>query len=272
MNIKIKAFYVAEMAIPVKAVLNNLGNKVPEEVTIGNVADVEWSDGTVSKGVKHPASVYYIDNGKEKIIVDSGPGDLQRIRETREKRGDVFYIDTKLEWDLQTQLENAGVNPDDIDIVINTHLHWDHIGENTLFKNAKFYIQKDEIPYALQAPSYAPHYFGSMRNCLTDIASQIVFLDGDSNIAEGVDVWKVGGHTPGCQTVAVKTEKGVVALAADVIAKYENLEYDWPGPAGNIWNLTELVQAHQLLRKNADIVIPGHDWRVWDVFEGGVIG
>ncbi|WP_373893745.1 N-acyl homoserine lactonase family protein [Virgibacillus sp. CBA3643] len=272
MSITIKALYVSEQAVPVKAVLNNIGSNHPDGITINNISPVEWSDGTVSDGVKHPSSVYYIDNGTKKIIVDTGVGDVLRIKETREKRGDVFYIHSKPEWDLETQLNELGVTPDDIDIVINTHLHWDHIGENSLFKKAKFYVQKDEIPYALKAPGYAPHYFDSMRSCVTDIADQLVLLDGDAGITDGVDVWKVGGHSPGSQVVAVKTDKGVVALTADVIPKYDNWNHDWPGPAGNIWNLTELVQAHQTLKQKADIVIPGHDWRVWEVYEDGIIG
>ena len=168
--------------------------------------------------------------------------------ETRNLRGGVFYIDSKPKWDLKTQLEGLGVYPDDIDIVISTHLHWDHIGDNQLFKYAKFYIQKDELAYALTAPGFAPHYFSSLKHCISGISDKIVLLDGDSAVTDGIEVKKVGGHIPGMQVVSVKTNIGVVVLAADVIAKYENGEYDWPGPAGNIWSLTELIQAHQLLR------------------------
>src|SRR5699024_10453864 len=128
------------------AVLNNMGNNLPVGMSINNISTVEWSDGTSSEGVKHPASVYYIDNGKHKILVDTGVGDVQRIKNTREKRGDVFYLYSHPDWSLEKQLNDIGVTTGDIDIVINTHLHWDHIGENSLFKNATFYVQKDEIP------------------------------------------------------------------------------------------------------------------------------
>ncbi len=90
------------------------------------------------------------------------------------------------------------------------------------FRTSTIYVQKDEIPYALKAPAYAPHYFDSMRSCVVDIVDQLVLLDGDVGITDGVEVWKVGGHSPGSQVVTVKTEKGIVALAADVIPKYDN--------------------------------------------------
>ena len=271
MGITVRALSVMEQAVPVKAVLNNQPNRLPEGVFISGISDVEWSDGSVSQGVKHPGCVYYIDTGDYKIVVDTGAGDIELLSAFRRKRGDVFYLRDEPHWRLEAQLGRLGVSPDEIDIVINTHLHWDHIGGYTLFKHAKFYIQKDEIPYGLGTPAYAPHYYSSMRSCVTDIADRIVVVDGHSHIADGVELWKLGGHTPGSQAVAVRTDKGTVALAADVIPKYENWNYSWPGPAGNFWSLAELVQAQEWLMRNADIVIPGHDWKVWDLYPDGII-
>ena len=53
---------------------------------------------------------------------------------------------------------------------------------------------------------------------------------------------------------------------------YENWNYDWPGPAGNVWDLGELARAHATLRRKADIIVPGHDWRFWEVHPGGIVG
>lgn len=271
MTLKIRAFYVAEFAVPVSAILNNLGEQVPKDIEINGISDVEWPDGTVGAGVKIPASVYYIENDQHKILVDTGVGDLELIRDTRLNRGDKFYLYSKPEWDLVHQLKEIGVSPEEIDIVINTHLHWDHIGGNLRFKNAKFLIQKDELPYALVTPEYAPFYFKAMRKNVTGIADQIVLLDGDAKVSEGVYVWKMGGHSPGIQVVAIETNKGLIVLASDVINRYENLNYSWPGMAGNIWNLSEIIQAYQRIKKEGDIIIPGHDWKVWDIYKDGII-
>ena len=271
MGIKVRALCVAEMAVPVSAVLSNLGGNIPPGVSIHGITKVEWSDGTVTDGVKHPGCVYYIGGAAKMILVDTGVGDFDRVRAVRQRRGDRFYLKSKPEWDLATQLRTLDVEPDDIEIVISTHLHWDHVGGNTLFRQARFYAQKDDVPLALTGPRYAPHFFPEMAGCITAVADRLVLLDGDAEIVPGVEVWKVGGHSPGSQVVAVDTEKGVVALANDVINKYENLEYDWPGPTGNMWNIGDLLRAHARLKRQADIVIPGHDWKVWDGYPEGKI-
>jgi len=165
----------------------------------------------------------------------------------------------------------AAFSPDEIEIVINTHLHWDHVGGNKLFKKARFYMQKEDIHLALTAPKYAPHFFDEMRSCITEVADRTTVLDGDAKIVDGVEVWKVGGHTPGSQVVAVKTDKGIAVITGDVICKYDNWNYDWPGPAGNIWNIGELVTAHRVIRQRGDFIIPGHDWMLWEKYPDGTI-
>ncbi len=272
MGIRVRSLVSAEFAVPVKAVLNNLGEHVPEDIEVWGITDVEWSDGTITKGVKHPGFVFYLEGAEKKILVDTGVGDFDLIRRIRNRRGDRYYLKDKPEWDITHQLGKIGVHPDDIEIVITTHLHWDHLGGNLLFKNARFYVQEDDVSLALSAPCYAPHFFDGMRHCLTGVADRLVVLDGNARIARGVEVWKVGGHTPGSQVVAVETEQGVVALVGDVIPKYDNWDYDWPGPAGNIWNISDVVKAHALVRRKADIMVPGHDWRVMSRYPDGVIG
>ena len=272
MSAKIRVFSIAEMAIPVKAALNNAGENIAEEIDIYGITNVEWSDGTTSEGIKHPGCAYYIESDNKKILVDTGVGDFSRIKNLRDKRGDRYYLKEKPEWDIVWQLEQLGVLPEDIDIVINTHLHWDHIGGNKLFKNAKFYVQQADIPYALTAPVYTPHFFKEMRDCVTDISDQIIMLDGDAKITSDIEVCKVGGHTPGSQVVFVETSIGKVVIPGDVFPKYENIDLDWPGPAGNIWNLSELYDAYIKIKNNADVIIPSHDWKVWDKYPNGIIG
>jgi glyoxylase-like metal-dependent hydrolase (beta-lactamase superfamily II) len=248
-----------------------MGGNIPADISIHGITKVEWSDGSVTDGVKHPGCVYCIEGVGKRILVDTGVGDFDRVRAIRTRRGDRFYLKSKPEWDLVTQLKALGIEPNDVEIVISTHLHWDHIGGNTFFPRARFYVQKDDVPLALAGPRYAPHFFQEMAGCITAVADRLVLLDGDAEIVSGVEVWKVGGHSPGSQVVILHTEKGTVALAGDVINKYENLKYDWPGATGNMWNIDELLRAHARLKREAHIVIPGHDWRVWDNFPEGRI-
>ena len=272
MNLKIYTFCIGEMAIPVRAIFNNLGNKIPEGIKINGINDIKWSDNKIDKGIKHPGCVYYIEGGRKKILVDTGIVNFDFIRKIRDERGDRYYLKEKKEWDLKLQLDSIGITTDDIDIIINTHLHWDHIGGNSLFRNAKFYIQKEDVYWALLGSKSTPHFFKQNRSNIINILDKVEIIDGDVKIDEGIRLAKVGGHTPGSQIVLVDTKIGTVALTGDVIPKYENWEYNWPGPAGNIWNLSELINAYSIIKKYSDIIIPGHDWEVWKRYKNGIIG
>jgi len=63
--------------------------------------------------------------------------------------------------DLAVGLKNLGLHPDDMDIVIGTHLHWDHCFNYDLFKKARILVQKDEIRYCYRSPSHACPFYES---------------------------------------------------------------------------------------------------------------
>ena len=71
--------------------------------------------------------------GKEKILVETGIGELP------ETHKQFHTIKRKPEQALKAQLQKHGTKPEDITMVVNTHLHFDHCGNNALFPNAKFY-------------------------------------------------------------------------------------------------------------------------------------
>lgn len=271
MSVHVRCLPVCEVAFPVKAILNNLGEHLPHDVSIEGVTEVAWSDGTTSEGVKGPGCVYYIETNQQKIVVDTGVGDFDLVRSIRQRRGDRFYLQQRSEWDLSLQLRGLGTDPADIATVISTHLHWDHVGGNRLFRNARFYVQAADLQLARTAPRYAPHFFKELARCTLDVSDRLVVLEGNACIAPGIEVWKVGGHTPGSQVVAIESDRGLIVLAGDVISRYENWDYEWPGPMGNMWSLRELVNAIALLKARSAVVIPSHDWKVWQRFPGGII-
>lgn len=270
MSVSIQAFAVAEQAIPVKAVYQNLSEHSAETEKIGMITQVQWSDGTQTEGIKHCCCAYLVEDEGHHILVDTGIGDLQRITKAREKHGDRFYL--KEVKPLSQCLATVDLQPEDIDIVINTHLHWDHCGGNEMFPNASFYMPDSDISMALKAPCWASHFYPEMRSCVTSVADRMVLISDSMQITKHVRVIHLGGHTPGSQCVLVETEdQGIVALPGDVICKYENLENNWIGPAGNFWNITELVRAYDLLHEVSDVIVPSHDWRIFDRFPNGVI-
>jgi N-acyl homoserine lactone hydrolase len=100
------------------------------------------------------------------------------------------------------------LSPADVRIVINTHLHFDHCGQNAVFKHAPFYIQRPELDRARREETVAAQWF--------DFAgARFELVDGDSEIAEGVRVVATPGHTVGHQSVVVDTADGGAVMIGD---------------------------------------------------------
>ncbi len=83
-------------------------------------------------------------------------------------------------------------------------------------------------------------------------------------------MWKVAGHSPGLQAVAVDTTSGKAVIASDNVYDYVNWDERWP--IGVYWRLDQVLAAYARYEREADIVLPNHDWKLWKVFSDGVIG
>lgn len=133
----------------------------------------------------------------------------------------VILVDTGVGWPTELLKEWKIVNrhaadvlaehdlsPADVRIVINTHLHFDHCGQNAVFKHAPFYIQRSELDRARSEKSDVSEWF--------DFAgARFELVDGDAQIAEGVRVVATPGHTVGHQSVIVDTPDGGAVMIGD---------------------------------------------------------
>jgi N-acyl homoserine lactone hydrolase len=100
------------------------------------------------------------------------------------------------------------LSPADVRIVINTHLHFDHCGQNAVFKHAPFYVQRSELERARREDTVTNEWF--------DFAgARFELLDGDAEIAEGVRAVATPGHTIGHQSVMVESEGGEALMIGD---------------------------------------------------------
>jgi N-acyl homoserine lactone hydrolase len=105
-------------------------------------------------------------------------------------------------------LAEHGLSPADVRIVINSHLHFDHCGQNAVFKHAPFYVQRAELDRARSANNIVSQWF--------DFAgARFELLDGDAQIAEGVRVVATPGHTVGHQSVIVDMPDGGAVMIGD---------------------------------------------------------
>lgn len=151
------------------------------------------------------------------------------------------------------------------DLVI-THLHYDHIGNFDLFPAARFHLQDRELAYAtgrymaldfFSAAYEEEEVVAMVRNVY---ARRVVFHDGDDEIAPGLTVHHIGGHTAGLQCVRIWTRVGWLVLASDASHYYANMEEGRPFPI--VANVMEMVEGWSKLRALASAqrhVIPGHD-------------
>ena len=151
------------------------------------------------------------------------------------------------------------------DVVI-THLHYDHVGNFELFPAATFHLQDREMNYATGRHMGQPVFGGAYE--VEDVvgmvrrvyAGRVRFHDGDADLAPGVSLHLIGGHTMGLQVVRVATRRGWVVLASDASHFYANMDEARPFPI--VYSVADMVEGYGRLRALADSaghIIPGHD-------------
>ena len=151
------------------------------------------------------------------------------------------------------------------DVVI-THLHYDHVGNFDLFPAATLHLQDLEMNYATGRHMGQPVFRGAYE--VEDVAGmvrrvyagRVRFHDGDADLAPGLSLHLIGGHTMGLQVVRVATRRGRVVLASDASHFYANMEQERPFPI--VFSVADMVEGYRRLRELADSaghIIPGHD-------------
>ena len=205
----------------------------------------------------HPLDyfVWVIRNAQRTIVVDTGFDAIEGAKRGR-----------KVIRAPAAALEQIGVAAGTVEHVIVTHLHYDHAGTLTAFPKARFHLQAAEMAYATgpcMVHAHLRHSFTVDHVCemVKNVYSgRVVFHDGDAQIAPGVTVHKIGGHSRGLQCVRVATADGPVVLASDASHYYENFE------KGKIFPVTvdiaDVLSGYQRLTALAGSphrVVPGHD-------------
>ena len=199
----------------------------------------------------------------KKILVDTGPPEPDWARRYHRP------IRKEPSQEIQAALGKLGLSPSDIDMVIFTHLHWDHCFNLEHFPKAAFFVQKEELKYAVSPlPSdrrtYAVGIAGAQPPWMK-VFGQMIPLDGDQEILPGVRVIHLPGHTPGIQGVAVETSEGPWVIAGDTVPLYEN----WQGdhlldhiPGGVFQNLFDYFSSLKKLEPFGNRILPSHDPQV----------
>lgn len=206
--------------------------------------------------------MWLLRSGNRVILVDSGYDAGEGLKRERPIRIDPGEA-----------LKPFGLAPEDIDELIVTHLHYDHAGGLHLFPNAKLHMQASEMAYAtgpcmchdtLKMPFTANHVCEAIKRLYS---GKVTFHEGDGQIADGVTVHCIGGHSRGLQCARVRTSAGWLVLASDATHFYENIWSRKPFPI--VVDIEDMLRGFETLEQLSSapgLVIPGHDPLVFDYF------
>jgi glyoxylase-like metal-dependent hydrolase (beta-lactamase superfamily II) len=189
------------------------------------------------------------------FVIDTG---FDAIRAERRGRRMITPPDKSLRL--------LGVDAAQVKDVIITHLHFDHVGNFGLFPAATFHLQDDEMVYA--TGRHMAHKFFSYAYEVEEVVGmvrevykgRVCFHDGDAELAPGLSVHRIGGHTMGLQAVRVRTRAGWMVLASDAAHLYANMTETRPFPI--VFDVGQMVKGYRRLRELADapeLIVPGHD-------------
>ncbi len=205
----------------------------------------------------HPIDYYVwlLRSGERTIVVDTGYDAAEGERRGRPIRHEPAE-----------QLRAFGVDAQAVETVIVTHLHYDHAGSLHRFPAATLHLQAAEMAYAtgpcmchdaLRMPFTAEHVCEMVRRLYQ---GRVVFHEGCAEVAPGVTVHRVGGHSRGLQAVRVRTRAGWLVLASDASHYYENWILAKPFPI--VVDVEDMLRGFATIRglaSSRELVVPGHD-------------
>jgi N-acyl homoserine lactone hydrolase len=210
--------------------------------------------------VQIPVACWLIRTDSAVVLFDTGlspravPGLLRNDPLARFGDGDL----------LVHRLESLGLEPRDIDLVVLSHLHFDHAGGAELFPDSELCVQRDEYAFAHHpAPVFASFYY---RKNFDLAGARWRLLDGDTELLPGCTALRSDGHTAGHQSLLVELPgNGPVILAGDACYWQQSIETDWP--PGVVWDpgraMHSIKRLKTLARLTGGRIVPSHDPAFW---------
>jgi glyoxylase-like metal-dependent hydrolase (beta-lactamase superfamily II) len=171
-------------------------------------------------------------------------------------------------------LEILEIDPKDVDMVITSHYHYDHIGYLGLFTNAKVVSGRAERDYwfGKEAAGQLEGEFSTVDDLApvhrAEDEGRLILIAEMTEVLPGITVYPIGGHCPGELLTRIDTASGGLILSVDAAHFYEQVEHEWP-----FFAYTDLEEMKaglafitELAHQTGATVVPGHDGRTRDRF------
>jgi glyoxylase-like metal-dependent hydrolase (beta-lactamase superfamily II) len=225
---------------------------------------IKYYPNASNKAEEFPVFTYLIEGGEKLVLVDTGMSDTERA--------DKYHHPGSYQpegMSIVEQLQKIGYRPTDIDIVIFTHLHWDHCFYMDRFTNAQFIVHKKEYNFALNPiPLYYKSYESPELGIIRPFEGiSMTLVEGETEIVTGVRVFETPGHSIGHQAVEVDTENGNYIIAGDAVFILDNLrpipeiKYNItpPNRYANIIEAWQSIEKIKARANNVDKILTCHD-------------
>jgi N-acyl homoserine lactone hydrolase len=204
------------------------------------------------KSINLPVWAAAVEGNGVKMLIDTG------IRDHDKWDRELNPCWREKDESIEAALSEIGWALSDVDIVINSHLHYDHAENNTSFRNAQFVVSRVEWEYAKNPiPSQVKLYdFEWTDEAITQLNYTLVSVD-DYDVLPGIRLIQTPGHSKGHQSVVVNTSQGLLCVAGDAACLPESF---WrPSPPGGATSIEEGFASLERIRNSAARVLMNHD-------------
>jgi glyoxylase-like metal-dependent hydrolase (beta-lactamase superfamily II) len=207
-----------------------------------------------------------VRTGGQTVLIDAGIGSKMRPKEI-----EIYGIDRRRH--LDHALAEAGLGADDIDVVIASHLHFDHVGGFTAlvdgvvqprFRRARYLVRRAEWedathPHERNRASYLTENFVPL-----EAAGVLDFIEGDGEVLPGLSVWRTGGHTMHHQLIKIESAGRTAVFVADLMPTTAHLDEPWI-MGYDLYPMDTLFYKKQFVREAIDreyVIFFEHDPKV----------